>query len=416
MDPSTKQAFLFSHPGTTGILPKIEFPAFNLPKLDVQTQYKLPDEVKYCVRCVISNQRPRIVFDDEGVCSACCFAEVKKGRIDWAKREEELQALCDLHRRSDGRFDVIVPCSGGKDSGYVSHVLKTKYGMHPLTVTWAPHMYTDIGRENLSRLIHSGLSNVCFTPDGHVHRVMTRLAYILLGDPFQPFIYGQKNFPLNMAVQYDIPLIMYGENGEVEYGGDMKNAYKPTHDTGGDMVKHYFSGISPQDWERYGVHAHDLAVYSGPPQEKIQQTKIECHFMGYYHQWIPQELYYYCSEHTGFLANPDGRSEGTYSKYASLDDRLDGYHYYLAYIKFGIGRCTSDAAHEVRDGHITREEAVALVKRFDGEFPSKNYQAFLEYAGLTDAEFNAVLDNWRSPHLWHKSADGWKLKKTVWEN
>ena len=394
----------------------LNFPKIELPQLDVQAKYHLPSKVRYCTRCVISNQRPRITFDENGVCSACRFAEIKQGTIDWNKRESELKATCDRYRRNDGRFDVIVPCSGGKDSGYVSHVLKTKYGMHPLTVTWAPHWYTDIGHQNLQNLIHSGLSNICFTPDGEVHRLMTRLALIILGDPFQPFIYGQKNFPLQMSVLYDIPLIMYGENGEVEYGGDMKNAFSPTHDTGSDMVKHYFSGISPEDWAKHGVKEHDLAVYRGPSQEQLKKVGVECHFMGYYHRWIPQELYYYCAENTGFIANPDGRSEGTYSKYASLDDRLDSYHYYLAYIKFGIGRCTSDAAHEIRDGHITREEGIALVKRFDGEFPAKHFAEFLEYTGLTEEEFHQAVDNWRSPHLWNKVNGQWKLKQTIWQD
>jgi len=394
----------------------IPFPEFMPHQVDVQAQYKLPSKVRYCTRCVISNQRPRISFDAEGVCSACRFAEMKRGGIDWAQRNLELEQTCDRFRRGDGRFDVIVPCSGGKDSGYVSHVLKNKYGMHPLTVTWAPHWYTDIGRKNLHELVHSGLDNICFTPNGIVHRLMTRLAFINLGDPFQPFIYGQKNFPLLMSTLYDIPLVMYGENGEVEYGGDMKNAFSPTHDTGSDMVKHYFSGMSPEDWERHGVSAHDLKVYGSPPQENIRRVGTECHFMGYYHNWVPQELFYYCSENTGFLPNPDGRSQGTYSKYASLDDRLDGFHYYLAYIKFGIGRCTADAAHEIRDGHIERPEGVALVKQFDGEFPRKHYQDFLAYTGLTESQFDAVIDGWRSPHLWSREADGWRLKYTVWQD
>ena len=393
----------------------IQFPKFQLPAIVVQEKYALPAEVQFCRKCVISNQRPRISFDEEGVCSACRFAEVKRGVIDWNQREAELTALCDRYRRNDGRFDVLVPSSGGKDSSYTSHILKTKYKMHPLTVTWAPHWYTDIGRKNFESLVHAGLDNICFTPNGEVHRIMTRLAFVNLGDPFQPFIYGQKNFPLNIATLYDIPLIMFGENGEVEYGGDMKNAFKPTHDTGGDMVRHYFSGISPEQWAAYGIHEHDLRVYMGPPQEALQRVGVECHFMGYYHEWIPQELYYYSSEHTGFQANPDGRSEGTYSKYASLDDRLDGFHYYLAYIKFGIGRCTSDAAHEVRDGHITREEAVALVKKFDGEFPTLHFQEFLEYTGLSMSEYSQVIDNFRSPHLWNKRLDAWELKYAVWK-
>ena len=393
---------------------QIKFPAFKLPQMHVQERYKLPDEVKYCRRCVISNQRPRIVFDGEGICSACRFAEIKSGGIDWPLREQELQQLCDRHRRSDGRFDVLVPSSGGKDSGFTAHTLKHKYGMHPLTVTWAPHWYSDIGRQNFEALVHAGLDNICFTPNGEIHRLMTRLAFINLGDPFQPFIYGQKNFPLMMSCLYDIPLIMFGENGEVEYGGDMRNAFKPTHDTSADMVKHYFSGISPEEWAEHGVNRQDLQVYMGPDQERIRKTGVECHFMGYYHRWIPQELFYYCSEHTGFAANPEGRSEGTYSKYASLDDRLDGFHYYLAYIKFGIGRCTSDAAHEVRDAHISREEAVALVRQFDGEFPRKHYQEFLDYCGLSEVEFNAVIDNFRSPHLWTRIAGQWELKHAVW--
>jgi len=113
--------------------------AAELPEIEVQSKYGLPSEVRYCKKCVISNQRPRISFDEEGVCSACRFAEMKRTVIDWNQRESELRALCDRFRRNDGRFDVLVPSSGGKDSSYTAHVLKAKYGMHPLTVTWAPH-------------------------------------------------------------------------------------------------------------------------------------------------------------------------------------------------------------------------------------------------------------------------------------
>jgi hypothetical protein len=139
---------------------------------------------------------------------------------------------------------------------------------------------------------------------------------------------------------------------------------------------------------------------------------MEIHYFGYYHKWIPQENYYYCVENTGFKANRV-RSEGTYSKYASLDDRIDGFHYFLMFIKFGFGRATSDAAHEVRDGHLTREEAAALVGRFDGEFPDKYYQTFLEYCGITEEEFNEVLDSWRAEHIWKKIEGEWKLRHKV---
>ena len=381
---------------------------------NVKERYNLPEEVKFCKKCTISNQRPRITFDENGVCSACNYAEFKKTKIDWKKREEELVALLDRFRQTDGSYDVIVPASGGKDSAFIAHQLKHRYGMTPLTCTWAPHKYTDIGWKNFQNMIHVGdLHNVLGTPSGATHRKLTKLSFEILGDPFQPFIYGQTNFPLQTAVRYQIPLIMYGENGEVEYGGDMKNAFKPTRDYKSDHKKHYFSGLGPEDLVKHGIDERDIKPYMAPPNEELDKLGAELHFYGYYKKWVPQELFYYCTENTGFSANPV-RSEGTYSKYASLDDRLDGFHYYLAFIKFGLGRATSDTAHEIRDGHITREEGVALVNRFDGEFPKKYFQEFLEYCDISESYFWEVIDSWRAEHLWEKDAEGnWKLKTKV---
>ncbi|MEZ4731765.1 MAG: N-acetyl sugar amidotransferase [Caldilineaceae bacterium] len=380
---------------------------------DVISKYGLPTTVQYCKRCVISNQRPRITFDTEGVCSACRYAEFKREKISWESREQEFREMLDKHRSKDGAFDVIVPCSGGKDSAFVAHQLKYKYNMHPLTVTWAPHIYTDIGWSNLQRFIASGFDNILGTPNTIIHRKLTKLAFEHLGDPFQPFIYGQKAFPMQIATKFKIPLIMYGENGEVEYGGDMKNANSPTHDLYTDLIKHYFSGMGPMHWTEYGIPEEELRRYLPPDVEEMKDVGVECHFFGYYKMWIPQENYYYAVEHTGLQANPDGRSEGTYSKYASLDDKIDGFHYYMAFIKFGIGRTTSDAAHEIRDGHITREEGVALVHKFDGEFPKKHFRDFLDYTELSEEEFWRIVDSFRSPHLWEKVNDQWRLKYQV---
>jgi N-acetyl sugar amidotransferase len=381
---------------------------------NTQQRYNLPSKVSFCKKCTVSNQRPRITFDENGVCSACSYAEYKKTGIDWKQREAELVALLDKHRRNDGSYDVIVPCSGGKDAAYIAHELKHKYGMNPLTVTWAPHLYTDIGFKNLHNMTRTGdLANILGTPPGKTHRLLTKLAFEILGDPFQPFIYGQTNFPAQMAVLHQIPLVMYGENGEVEYGGDMKNAFVPTRNWRTDHKKHYFSNLDPEDLLEYGISERDIKPYMAPPAEAMEKLNMELHFYGYYKKWIPQENYYYCVENTGFTANPV-RSEGTYSKYASLDDQIDGFHYYLAFIKFGLGRCTSDTAHEIRDEHITREEGTALVERFDGEFPKKYFEVFLEYCGITEDYFWEVIDSWRSPHLWGKDADGnWKLRHTV---
>lgn len=383
------------------------------PATDVISYYGLPVDVQFCRRCVVSNQRPRITFDEEGVCSACRYAERKARDIDWEQRESELVELLDRYRSSDGSPDVIVPCSGGKDSAAVAYWLKHRYGMHPLTVTWSPHLYTDIGWRNFEAFIAHGYDNVLGSPNGVVHRRLTRLAFEHLGDPFQPFIYGQKSFPMRIATKFGVPLVMYGENGEVEYGGDLKNADSPTHDLEGDLIKHYFSGLGPLHWTQYGIDETDLRVYLPPPIEEMREVGVECHFWSYYHRWVPQENYYCAAENTGFEANPDGRSEGTYSKYASLDDRLDGFHYYMAFIKFGIGRTTSDASHEVRDGHLTRDEAVALVHRFDGEFPQKYFADFLAYTELSHDRFQEIVDSYRSPHLWERNGDEWVLKVRV---
>jgi N-acetyl sugar amidotransferase len=377
---------------------------------DVRTQYGLPADVRFCTRCTISNQRPRIGFDAEGVCSACRYADFKR-TVDWEKRSRELEALCDRHRRRDGAFDVIVPASGGKDSSYVAHQLREVYGMHPLTVTSSPLLPTDIGRQNLEKFILSGFANLRFSPNGAVQRTLAKLCFMHMADPFQPFIYGVYNFPLTVSVQHGIPLIMYGENGEVEYGGDMKNAYTPMRDVA-DQKKHYFSGKSPDFWREYGLSVADLVQYAPPSKESIERAETEIHFLGYYKFWDPQENFYYASKHTGFTANPE-RTEGTYSKYASLDDRIDGFHYWLGFIKFGIGRATSDSAHEIRDGKITREEGVALVRRYDGEFPKKYFQEFLEYCDIDEKEFREVVDSWRSPHIWERVGEEWKLKHRV---
>ncbi|MEI6079332.1 MAG: N-acetyl sugar amidotransferase [bacterium] len=380
---------------------------------NVLERYKLPKEVKFCKKCTISNQRPRITFDEHGVCSACNFAEFKKKNIDWNEREKELRETLQRFKRKDGGYEVLVPSSGGKDSAFIAHELKYKYGMNVLTVTWAPHLYTDIGFKNFENMTHiGGLDNILGTPNGIIHRKLTKLSFEVLGDPFQPFIYGQTNFPMQIAVQHKIPLVMYGENGEVEYGGDMKNAFKATRDYKADHKKHYFSGLGPEDMINYGISEHDMLPYFAPSNEELDKNNTEIHFYGYYRKWVPQENYYYCVEHTGFTANPV-RNEGTYSKYASLDDKIDGYHYYLAYIKFGIGRCTSDTAHEIRDGHITREEGVTLVRKYDGEFPKKYFKEFLEYCNITEEYFEEVIDSWRSPHLWDKVNGVWQLKHKV---
>jgi N-acetyl sugar amidotransferase len=385
----------------------------NIKKQDLIKLYNLPKEVKFCNNCTISNQRPRIKFDKNGVCSACNFSDFKK-TLDWKERAKELQKLAKKFRKNNGEYDILIPCSGGKDGSYVAHQMKYEFGMNPLTVTWSPLSATEIGRVNLDNFIKSGFNHILGTPDPKVTRKLTELSFKFLGDPFQPFIYGQYNFPLTIALQNDIKLIMYGENGEVEYGGDMKNAYIPNR-TVEDQVKHYFSGVHPKEWVKHGITDDQLKPFEAPQIEKIKEKNIEVHFFSYYKFWDPQENFYYAQEKCGFVPNTE-RNEGTYSKYASLDDEFDGFHYYLSFIKFGIGRATSDTAHEIRDKKIDREEGMVLVKKYDGEFPKKYYKKFLDYCAISEDEFNKVIDSWRSDHIWYKdNNDEWKLKSPFWK-
>lgn len=394
--------------------------------------YGLPREVKFCKRCVISNQRPSSViefknkktdkkptieFDDEGICSACRFAEMKQKEIDWEKREQELIALCDKNRSKDGKYDCIVPGSGGKDSAFTSHVLKYKYNMNPLTVTWAPHKYTDIGFQNFQNWIHAGFDNILLTPNGKLHSLLTKLAFLNLCHPFQPFIIGQRQIGPRFAAMYNIPLIFYGEN-QAEYGNNIKENDKPTMDPSFYSAKPnvddlFFGGVSARDiLKDYDFKLSDLNPYLPVDGAKLQAMNTECHYLGYYLRWDPQEMFYYASEHTGFKGNTE-RTEGSYSKYSSIDDRIDPLHYFTTLAKFGIGRATYDAAQEVRNSKITREEGVALVRRYDTEIPEKYLGEMLEYLDIDRQQFWDVIDAHRSPHLWRFSGNQWSLRHQV---
>lgn len=397
----------------------------------LEAKYGLPPEVKFCTRCVMSNQRPSsaaefknkpgakkntISFDSEGVCDACRYAE-KKESIDWKSREEELLRLLEKHRRSDGRYDCVVPGSGGKDSVYASHLLKYKYGMHPLTVTWPPILYTDYGHRNfLNWVERGGFDNITFKPNGRVMKLLTRLSIENLLHPFQTFILGQKNIAPKIAARYDIPLVFYGEN-EAEYGNPIADNERSLRDrsffAASNLDEIYLGGVPIAELrQRYGIPLADLMPFLPARAEDVQNHEIQVHYLGYYIKWTPQEAYYYSVEHTGFQARPF-RTQGTYSKYNSIDDKIDDLHYYTTYIKFGIGRATYDASQEVRNKHITREEAVALVRRFDGEFPDRYFQEVMDYLGMESERFFELCDSARSPHLWEKVQGQWRLRHVV---
>lgn len=384
---------------------------------------ELPKDILFCKNCVTSNQRPRITFNDEGVCSACQWAYEKDHVIDWNLRRKELEELCNKYRSKDGSFDVVVPGSGGKDSGFVAHQLKYRFGMHPLCVTWAPFDWTNIGWKNLKNFVASGFNNIIGQPDGKIHRRLSRLSFELIGDAWQPFTYGQKAWAFHIAEKFNVKLIFWGENGELEYGGatEYKNKPKEDPDVWG---KYYFRGTSVDKLAEIGIEKgifnkeeindRTLQWYKSPPFERLIENGIELHWYSYYEKWTPQENFYYCAKHTAFNTNDEGRTESTYTKYVSLDDKQDGFHFYLGYMKFGMGRATRDASQDMRRHHITREEGVALVRRYDHEFPKKYFKWFLEYLDIKEDFFWEVMDFWRShSNVWERVNGEWKLKSIV---
>ena len=253
--------------------------------------------------------------------------------------------------------------------------------MNPLTVTWAPHSYTDIGLHNLEAWRGIGFDHILFTPDPKVHSKLTKLAFLNLCNPFQPFIVGQKILGARMALKFDIPFIMYGEN-QAEIHNKIEETETPLMDPKHfayveDGKPMYYGGVELNDLGTHGINISDMNPYLPVKREHVEKLNLEVHFMSHYVPWSPQQNYYYCKEVSNFLSNPLGRSEGTYSKYSSLDDKIDGQHYFTMLIKFGQGRAMNDACRDIRDGYITRQEGVQLVNKYDEEFPKNHFQFFL---------------------------------------
>lgn len=413
-----------------------------------KTKFGLPAEVAYCKNCAITNQRPIsameykhtadskkkvIGFDENGVCDACHVAAMKRESVDWAERERMLRALCDRYRRDDGQYDCIVPGSGGKDSFVQAHLLKHKYGMNPLTVTWAPHIFTDWGWRNLQKWIHAGFDNYLFTPNGRVHRLLTRLSTEVLFHPFQPFILGQKGLAMRMALQFKIPLIFYGDHAS-EWGTP-KEDFAKSHLSWNEWVvkddeERFIGGTSIATLKSdFGLSDNDLLPYQPVDMDSVVNGGLEVHFMGFYEKWHPQQNYYYAAEHGGFEPAPE-RSAGTYSRYSSIDDKMDDFNFYTSFIKFGYGRAMMDSSQEVRSGDIEREEALHLIRRYDGEYPERFEKEVFTYLSIPDKEFPVasrmfeqpimtreyfahLADRFRSPHIWEYVGNAWRLRNPV---
>ncbi|WP_413391301.1 N-acetyl sugar amidotransferase [Prochlorococcus marinus] len=398
----------------------------------MQSLYGLPKIVCFCKKCCYSNQRPGstlefrhtkqskkipLAFNQDGICDACILAEKKKN-INWKDREEELLNLLDKYRKNNGDYDCIVPGSGGKDSVYAAHILKYKYNMNPLTVTWPPILYTEYGYKNFRKWIEKGgFDNISWNQNGKAMRILTKLAIENLFHPFQTFILGQKQLAPNLSELFNIKLVFFGEH-EAEFGNPISEASDSKRSSSFHEVSSLdditLSGLPiAKILKDYDLTLNDIQCFLPRQSTKNDNFESDIRYLGYYLKWVPQESYYYSVDKVGFQPRPF-RTEGTYSKYLSIDDKIDDLNYYCYYVKFGIGRCTEDASQEIRNEHITREEGIRLVNKFDGEFPKRYFKDVMEYLDIDPDYFkNELTDKFRSPHLWEQIDGEWRLRHNI---
>jgi len=376
--------------------------------------------VRHCKKCVMPDTRPRIVFDEEGVCNACRFAEMRK-KVNWAEMKKKFEAICDKYRSREGKWDCIIPASGGKDSSLIAYKMKYEYDMHPLTVTFAPVLYTDAGSKNIESMRRAGIDNLVMYPNRGVLSKLCRKMFIEFGDPFIPWVIGVYSFPLRVAINYRIPLVVYAEPGEAMYGGSTKvSKEEVTEETLRATVK---TGDAkdwkqPENWTELfpkgEITKNDLGPYLLPTQKELDGANVKAIYFAYYHPWGAYQNYQFVKKHIGF--NTLGsRMLGTYQDYSSIDDKIDGLYMYLMYLKFGFARCTKDACKDVRDGRLARSKAVELVKKYDGEFPytGAELKEILDFLQMDKKELFRVLEKFRNKELFEKVNGRWRLKHPI---
>ena len=426
----------------------IKTPNYDLfvdDKYKSKALYGLPVDIQFCKKCLVNNQKPlmrsehRIKFGSEnrtvnffdGVCEACITKEKFKN-IDWEKREFEFRKILDTYRSRNGNYDVIVPGSGGKDSFYVAHQLKYKYNMNPLTCTFSPFIYTDWGWENLKNWTKSGFENYLNTPNPLIYRLLSRISLENMFHPWHPWILGQKNFPPKFAKNFNTPLVIYGDSAS-EYGSPL-NEYNPEYDIDWHTCEKkedvFLAGESINTLKSFGLKDFDLEPFTPLTKDEFVKSGIKSLAFSYFHDWHPQNNYYYSVEHSDFKTSKE-RTAGTYSKFNSIDDKLDDFYYFTYYIKFGMGRATTDVSQEIRNGDINFEEGRNLISKYEGEYPDRFSGECLKYLSIDKKSFGEKIyglfekpeidkeyflqmcDYFRSPHLWKKTNDGMKLRKSA---
>ncbi len=371
---------------------------------------KIPKSLSWCSNCLAMSTRPRISFDERGYCNACCWTEKKK-ELDWETRHKELQLLLNKHRSGSGRFDCLVPVSGGKDGSYVAYNLKHKYGMNPLAVTVTPALPLDLGEKNLRSFVKSGYNHISVNPSFEAMRSLNKTGFIEMGFPYYGWLIAIHTAVVQVAVGFGIGLVFYGEDGEVEYGGSTETAKNPIYDAN-YQKKIYLEGGYETVLDQSGLSESDLQFFRFPESSDLNTHPIDLTHWSYYENWDPYRNYLVAKEHCG-LEEADGSNAGTFTNFSQNDQALYALHTYLMYLKFGFGRANQDACIEVRRGAMDRSQAVNLVRLYDGHYPEDFIELYLDYYRMTMAEFDQVLDRYANRNLFDKIDGRWKQNFVV---
>ena len=371
----------------------------------------MSEKVYWCTNCLNMSTRPRIAFDDRGWCNACQWMEEKKIK-DWSSREKELEELLDKYRSKDGSFDCITTVSGGKDGSYVSYVLKHKYKMNPLAITIRPALAMEIGDKNLLNFIQSGYDHVHLSPNTKVLDRLNKYGFIEKGFPYYGWLIAIMSAVIKTAANFKIPLIFYGEDGEVEYGGSTESKNKAMYDIA-YMKRVYLEGGHEKVLDRIrqddDISEAELSFFKFPSDDEVSKIGLSFTHMSYYEPWDSYRNYVVAKEHCGLIEKNEGNQD-TFTNFAQNDQALYALHAYLMYLKFGFGRATQDAGIEIRRGSMTRDQALNLVKMYDNAYPHDLIDIYLEYYKMTKEEFDAVLDKYANKDLFEKIDGIWEPK------
>lgn len=368
--------------------------------------------VRYCKTCLMPDTRPRIVFDAHGVCNACHTAR-EKDAIDWDARRREFVAYVDKYRPKRGAYDCIVPWSGGKDSSYVAHRLKFEFGLNPLLVTFSPLLPNEIGAANRESFLKLGFDHLMVRPNQAVSRSLAGRFFRERGNPKVHWDAGINAVPVQVAVGYEIPLIFYAEHGESEYGGRVLSEEHRKRRDIAEVLENQI-GDDPANWMDGKIGEKDLAPYLYPELAAVERVGVNALYFAYFFRWSMYENWQYMKKAMpSFRTDPKGRTDGTFTDFDSLDDKIDNLYYYMQYVKFGFGRATRDACRMIQNRQMTRAEGLALARAHDDEFPNTFFDENLDYLGLTRPEFEKIVDQHRNQEIWERGANGWRLRFPV---